>query len=101
MEPLNKDLLNILVIRKTRCAKIFMKVYILSNTCMLNSVLQVLLSVLHVCFWSVSLCCAYFPLIARPGLLPDKAKFTVCSVVKLATIVFDETFSYWSAPKSS
>ena len=33
--------------------------------------------------------------------LPDKAKFTVCSIIKLATIGFDETSSYWSAPKSS
>ena len=32
---------------------------------------------------------------------PDKAKFTVCSIIKLATIAFDETSSYWSAPKSS
>ena len=36
-----------------------------------------------------------------PCLLPDKAKFTVCSIIKLATIAFDETSSYWSAPKSS
>ena len=34
-------------------------------------------------------------------MLPDKAKFTVCSIIKLATIAFDETSSYWSAPKSS
>ena len=34
-------------------------------------------------------------------LLPDKAKFTVCSIIQLATIAFDETSSYWSAPKSS
>ena len=31
--------------------------------------------------------------------MPDKAKFTVCSIIKLATIAFDETSSYWSAPK--
>ena len=31
---------------------------------------------------------------------PDKAKFTVCSIIKLATIAFDETSSYWSAPKA-
>ena len=36
-----------------------------------------------------------------PWLLPDKAKFTVCSIIQLATIAFDETSSYWSAPKSS
>ena len=36
-----------------------------------------------------------------PWLLSDKAKFTVCSIIKLATIGFDETSSYWSAPKSS
>ena len=36
-----------------------------------------------------------------PLLLPDKAKFTVCSIIKIATITFDETSSYWSAPKSS
>ena len=35
-----------------------------------------------------------------PSLLPDKAKFTVCSIIKLATIAFDETSSYWSAPKA-
>ena len=35
-----------------------------------------------------------------PRLLPDKAKFTVCSIIKLATIAFDETSSYWSAPES-
>ena len=40
-------------------------------------------------------------IIARPVTLPDKAKFTVCSIIKLATIAFDETSSYWSAPKSS
>ena len=34
-------------------------------------------------------------------MLPDKAKFTLCSISKLATIAFDETSSYWSAPKSS
>ena len=34
-------------------------------------------------------------------MLPDKAKFTVCSIIKLATIAFDETSSYWSVPKSS
>ena len=34
-------------------------------------------------------------------MLPDKAKFTVCSIIKLATIAFDETSIYWSAPKSS
>ena len=39
--------------------------------------------------------------IARPVTLPDKAKFTVCSIIKLATIAFDETSSYWSAPNSS
>ena len=33
--------------------------------------------------------------------MPDKAKFTVCSIIKLATIAFDETSSYWSAPKCS
>ena len=33
-------------------------------------------------------------------MLPDKAKFTVCSIVQLATIAFDETSSYWSAPKA-
>ena len=31
----------------------------------------------------------------------DKAKFTVCSIIKPATIAFDETSSYWSALKSS
>ena len=36
-----------------------------------------------------------------PRLLPDKAKVTMCSIIKLATIAFDETSSYWSAPKSS
>ena len=36
-----------------------------------------------------------------PWLLPDKAKCTVCSIIKLAIIAFDETSSYWSAPKSS
>ena len=35
-----------------------------------------------------------------PCLLPDKAKFTVCSIIKLATIAFDETSSYWLAPKN-
>ena len=39
-----------------------------------------------------------FSLIARP--VPDKATFTVCSIIKLATIAFDETSNYWSAPKS-
>ena len=33
--------------------------------------------------------------------MTGKAKFTVCSIIKLATIAFDETSSYWSAPKSS
>ena len=33
--------------------------------------------------------------------MPDKAKFTVCSIIKLATIAFDETSSYWSAPKKA
>ena len=42
-----------------------------------------------------------FDVIFCPSLLPDKAKFTVCSIIKLATIAFDETSSYWSAPKSS
>ena len=31
----------------------------------------------------------------------DKAKFTVCSIIKLATIAFDETSSYWSESESS
>ena len=39
--------------------------------------------------------------IALRGPAPDKAKVTVCSIMKLATIAFDETSSYWSAPKSS
>ena len=34
-------------------------------------------------------------------MLAVKAKFTVCSIIKQATIAFDETSSYWSAPKSS
>ena len=34
-------------------------------------------------------------------MLPDKAKFTVCSLIKLASIAFDETSSYWSAKKIS
>ena len=38
-------------------------------------------------------------LLHGPWVLPDKAKFTVCSIIKLATIAFDETSSYWSAPK--
>ena len=33
-------------------------------------------------------------------MLPDKATFTVCSIIKLASIAFDETSSYWSAKKS-
>ena len=33
-------------------------------------------------------------------MLPDKAKFIVCSIIKLASIAFDETFSYWSVKKS-
>ena len=36
-----------------------------------------------------------------PWLLPDKANFTACSIIKLATIAFDETSSYWSALKRS
>ena len=36
-----------------------------------------------------------------PWLLPDKAKFTVCSIIKLATIAVGETSSYWLAPKRS
>ena len=36
-----------------------------------------------------------------PSMLPDKAKFTICSIIKLATIAFDETSSYWSALKCS
>ena len=36
--------------------------------------------------------------IARPVTV---AKFTVCSIIKLATIAFHETSSYWPAPKSS
>ena len=28
-------------------------------------------------------------------MLPDKTKFTVCSISKLATIAFDESSSYW------
>ena len=28
-------------------------------------------------------------LLHGPTLLPDKAKFTVCSIIKLATIAFD------------
>ena len=39
--------------------------------------------------------------IARPVTVADKAKVTVCSIIELATIAFDETSSYWSAPKSS
>ena len=34
-------------------------------------------------------------------MLPDKAKFTMCSIIKLASIAFDETSSYWSAKKIS
>ena len=34
-------------------------------------------------------------------LAPDKAKVTVCSIIKPANIAFDETSSYWSAPKRS
>ena len=30
-------------------------------------------------------------------MLPDKAKLTVCSIIQLASIAFDETSSYWSA----
>ena len=33
-------------------------------------------------------------------MLPDMAKFTLCSIIKPATIAFDETSSYWSAPKA-
>ena len=33
-------------------------------------------------------------------MLPDKAKFTACSIIKLATIAFDETSSYWLAQKA-
>ena len=47
--------------------------------------------------WDVGFYC----IIAGPLLLPDKAKFTVCSLIKIPTIAFDETSSYWSAPKSS
>ena len=34
-------------------------------------------------------------LLHGPSLWPNKAKFIVCSIIKLATITFDETSSYW------
>ena len=43
----------------------------------------------------------YLDRLHGPCLLPGKAKFTVRSIIKLATIAFDETSSYWSALKSS
>ena len=33
-------------------------------------------------------------------MLSDKAKFTLCSIIQLASIAFDQTSSYWSAKKS-
>ena len=55
-----------------------------SNNTFLDFALEVSFSILH-----------------GPWLLPDKAKFTVCSIIKVATIAFDETSSYWPASKSS
>ena len=81
--------------------------WVVHETSFLTSGPAVLTAVLiSLCLNSVALFAqfklAHKLLLHGPWLLPDKAKFTVRSITKqLSTIAFDETSSYWSAPKNS
>ena len=57
----------------------------------------VFICVIAITNYKISSCGIVRVIIARPVTVPEKAKFTVCSIIKLATIAFDETSSYLSA----
>ena len=48
----------------------------------------------------IGLALSFFYELHGPSMLPDKAKFVVCSIIGLALSFFDETSSYWSVTKN-